>query len=88
MPSAEFDMIFKNPDFINFNNSAKLKKLFVERVTKLFRDVNTFNIVILEISSVKSMTKVTWYNKTLEIDQCDEYNILQLRQVCYFQKFM
>lgn len=30
------------------------------------------------------MTIVTWYNKTLEIDRCDEDKILQLRQVCFF----
>lgn len=77
-------MIFKKPDFINFNNSAKLKKMFVEKVAVLFGDVNTSNIVVLGVSSVKSMTKVTWYNKTLEIDQCDENSIFQLRQVCYF----
>lgn len=83
LPSAEFDMIFKTPVFKEFNNSAKLKKLFVERVAKLFKDKNTSNIVVLGVSSVKGMTMVTWYNKTLEIDRCDEAKILQLRQVCY-----
>lgn len=77
-------MIFKKPEFKEFNNSAKLKKKFVERVAKLFRDKNTSNIVVLEISSVNGMTMVTWYNKTLEIYRCDEDKILQLRQVCNF----
>lgn len=76
-------MIFKTPDFKEFNNSAKLKKLFVERVANLFRDKNTSNIVVLGVSSVNGMTMVTWYNKTLEIDRCDEEKVLQLRQVCY-----
>lgn len=79
-------MMFKSPDFKQFNNSAKLKKLFVERLAKLFRDENTTNIVILGISKVNGMTMVTWYNKTLEIDRCDEDKILQLRQVCFFYK--
>lgn len=78
-------MIFKTPDFKEFNNSAKLKKLFVEQVAKLFKDENTSNIVVLGISSVNGMTMVTWYNKTLEIDRCDENKILQLRQVCYLK---
>lgn len=78
-------MIFKIPDFKEFNNSAKLKKLFVERVAKLFKDENTSHIVVLGVSSVNGMTMVTWYNKTLEIDRCDEDKILQLRQVCYFE---
>lgn len=77
-------MIFKTPEFKEFNNSAKLKKLFVERVANIFRDKNTANIVVLGVSSVKGMTMVTWYNKTLEIDRCDEEKVLQLRQVCYF----
>lgn len=81
LPSAEFDMIFKTPDFKEFNNSAKLKKIFIEKVAKLFQDENTSNIVILGIGSVNGMTMVTWYNKTLEIDRCDEDKILQLRQV-------
>lgn len=88
LPSAEFDMIFKTPDFKEFNNSAKLKKMFVEKVAKLFRDENTSNIVVLEVNSVKGMTMVTWYNKTLEINQCDETKILQLRQVCYYSYMM
>lgn len=74
-------MIFKTPDFKEFNNSAKLKKIFIEKVAKLFHDENTSNIVILGIGSVNGMTMVTWYNKTLEIDRCDEDKILQLRQV-------
>lgn len=81
-------MMFKSPDFKQFNNSAKLKKLFVERLAKLFRDENTTNIVILGISKVNGMTMVTWYNKTLEIDRCDEDKILQLRQVCFLQIIM
>lgn len=82
LPSAEFDMIFKTPEFKEFNNSAKLKKIFVEQVANLFNDDDTSNIVVLGISSVNGMTMVTWYNKTLEIDRCDEDKILQLRQVC------
>jgi len=84
LPSAEFDMIFKTPEFKEFNNSAKLKKLFVERVANLFRDKDTTNIVVLGISSVNGMTMVTWYNKTLEMNRCDEEKVLQLRQVSYF----
>lgn len=76
-------MLFKTPDFKDFNNSAKLKKLFVERVANLFRDENTSNIVVLGISSINGMTLVTWYNKTLGIDRCDEEKVLQLRQVCF-----
>lgn len=83
MPSAEFDMIFKTPEFKEFNNSAKLKKLFVERIANLFRDKDTANIVILGISSVNGMTMVTWYNKTLENNRCDEEKVLQLRKVSY-----
>lgn len=83
MPSAEFDMIFKTPEFKEFNNSAKLKKLFVERVANLFRDKDTANIVVLGISSINGMTMVTWYNKTLENNRCDEEKVLQLRQVSY-----
>lgn len=85
LPSAEFDMIFKTPDFREFNNSAKLKKIFIERIAKLFQDENTNNIVVLGVGSVNGMTMVTWYNKTLKIDRCDEDKILQLRQVsqCY-----
>ncbi|VVC32541.1 Hypothetical protein CINCED_3A011068 [Cinara cedri] len=82
LPSAEFDIIFKTPEFKEFNNSAKLKKTFIERVAKLFKDENTSNIVVLGIGSVNGMTMVTWYNKTLEIDRCDEDKILHLRQVC------
>lgn len=77
-------MIFKSPDFKDFNNSAKLKKLFVERLANLFSDENTSNIVLLGISSMNGMTLVAWYNKTLEIDRCDEDKILQLRRVCFF----
>lgn len=83
MPSAEFDMIFKTPEFKEFNNSAKLKKLFVERVANLFRDKDTANIVVLGISSVNGMTMVTWYNKTLENNRCDEEKVQQLRKVSY-----
>jgi len=83
LPSAEFDMIFKTPEFKEFNNSAKLKKLFVERVANLFRDKDTANIVVLGISSVNGMTMVTWYNKTLENNRCDEEKVLQLRQVSF-----
>lgn len=82
VPSAEFDMMFKTPDFNEFNKSAKLKKIFVEKVAKLFRDKNTSNIVVLGVSLSQGMTKVTWYNKTLDFDQCEEDKILQLRQVC------
>lgn len=82
MPSAEFDIIFETPTFNDFNNSAKKKKHFVELVAKLFKDENTFNIVVLSVSSMGGKTKVTWYNKTLDIDRCDEDKILQLRQVC------
>lgn len=78
-------MIFKHPDFKEFYNSAKLKKLFVEQVAQLFNDENTSNIVVLGVSLVNGMTMVTWYNKTLEIDKCDEDKILHLRQVCYFE---
>ncbi|KAE9531612.1 hypothetical protein AGLY_010818 [Aphis glycines] len=81
LPSAEFDMIFKTPEFKEFNNSAKLKKLFVERIANLFRDKDTANIVILGISSVNGMTMVTWYNKTLENNRCDEEKVLQLRKI-------
>ncbi|XP_026809474.1 dystroglycan [Rhopalosiphum maidis] len=81
LPSAEFDMIFKTPEFKEFNNSAKLKKLFVERVANLFKDKDTANIVVLGISSVNGMTMVTWYNKTLEMNRCEEEKVLQLRQV-------
>jgi len=83
LPSAEFDMIFKTPEFKEFNNSAKLKKLFVERVANLFRDKDTANIVVLGISSVNGMTMVTWYNKTLENNRCDEEKVQQLRKVSY-----
>lgn len=83
LPSAEFDMVFKTPDFKDFNSSARLKKIFVEQVAKLFKDKNTSNIVLLGVSTVKGMTVVTWYNKTLAFGQCDEESILQLRQVCY-----
>lgn len=83
-PSAEFNMIFKTPDFNEFNNSAKLKKLFVERIAKLFRDETTSNIVLLGVSSANGLTMVTWYNKTLEIYRCDEDRIRQLRKVCYY----
>lgn len=76
-------MIFKTPEFKDFNSSAKLKKIFVEQVAKLFKDENTSHIVVLGVSSIKGMTMVTWYNKTLAFGQCDEENILQLRQVCY-----
>lgn len=78
-------MIFKNPDFKDFNNSAKLKRLFVKQVANLFGDENTSNIVLLGISSINGMTMVTWYNKTLDIDRCDEDKILQLRQVYIFK---
>lgn len=77
-------MIFKTPDFNEFNNSAKLKKLFVERIAKLFRDETTSNIVLLGVSSANGLTMVTWYNKTLEIYRCDEDRIRQLRKVCYY----
>lgn len=82
MPSAEFDMMFKVPGFDEFNRSAKLKKLFVEQVAKLFGDPNTANIVVLGVGSSQGMTKVTWYNKTLDFDRCEEDKILRLRQVC------
>lgn len=85
LPTAEFNIIFTTPDFKEFNNSAKLKKLFVEHVAKLFKDDNASNIVVLGVSSVNGMTMVTWYNKTLKIDQCDEDEIVQLRKVCYFE---
>lgn len=81
-------MIFKKPEFKEFNNSAKLKKIFVERIAKLFGDKNTSNIVVLEISSVNGLTMVTWYNKTLEIDQCDENKILHLRQVYFYVYYL
>lgn len=78
-------MMFKSPDFKDFNNSAKLKRLFVKQVAILFGDENTSNIVLLGISSINGMTMVTWYNKTLDIDRCDENKILQLRQVYIFK---
>lgn len=85
LPTAEFNMIFTTPDFKEFNNSAKLKKLFVEHVAKLFKDENTSNIVVLGVGSVNGMTMVTWYNKTLDFDRCDENIIVTLRKVCYFE---
>lgn len=78
-------MIFKSPDFKDFNNSAKLKRLFVKQVANIFGDENTSNIVLLGINSINGMTMVTWYNKTLDIDRCDEDKILLLRQVYIFK---
>ncbi|XP_050422099.1 dystroglycan 1 [Adelges cooleyi] len=81
MPTAEFDIVFKTPEYREFNNSALLKKSFVEHLATLFKDETTSNIVILGVNLVNGMTMVTWYNKSLEVDRCDENMILRLRQV-------
>ncbi|XP_050539992.1 dystroglycan 1 [Daktulosphaira vitifoliae] len=81
LTTAEFSIIFKKPEFKEFNSSAKLKKIFIEHLAKLFNDSDTSNIVLLDINIVNSMTKVTWYNKTLDTNKCDEKKILYLRKI-------
>ncbi|XP_065199578.1 dystroglycan 1-like [Planococcus citri] len=81
--NVEFRMKLKK-SYDDFIKSQTLKRIFVEKLAKLFDDKNTSSIVISGYSpdSLSSNSLIiTWHNKSLPFNDCDEPEITKLRKV-------
>ncbi|XP_065206685.1 dystroglycan 1-like [Planococcus citri] len=81
--NVEFRMKLKK-SYDEFAKSQLLKRTFVEKLAKLFDDKNTSSVVISGYSpdSLSSNSLIiTWHNKSLPFNACDEPEITNLRKV-------
>ncbi len=76
--NVEFNMSLST-SYEEFYRTPSLRRSFVEKLAVLFNDQNTDSIVIRRYSPGSLI--ITWHNKTLSADKCEEEKIEQLRRV-------
>ncbi|XP_065166984.1 dystroglycan 1 [Atheta coriaria] len=76
--NLEFIMTL-DTQYESFATSASMQRKFVEKVADLFGDSNTSNIHLNSIR--RGSTIVSWYNKSLTLDECPRPQISQLESV-------
>lgn len=76
-PSVHFSMTIDKP-YDTFVKNARLQRKFVEKISELFNDRDTSQIVI---ESITDSTVVTWVNRSLHTIVCPNQDIARLRRV-------
>lgn len=77
--SMDFSMVIDTPGYSTFIDTPTIQRHFVERLSLLFNDPDTSNIVIESV--LPGSTVITWHNRSLSTEKCPEDVGALLRKV-------
>lgn len=84
--SMDFSMVIDTPGYSTFIDTPTIQRHFVERLSLLFNDPDTSNIVIESV--LPGSTVVTWHNRSLSTEKCPEDVGALLRKVRLLISFL